>query len=156
MTCWLMGNDRIFGSLTNTFSRMRGWIGCCPDGSVGEFKQPPLCSQISLHRSLQTVSLTRDDLWKQQQSAPPFLSFFMAASSALKNSFPIISKNDTLPLWKTHFRSIQKMALFHSKKLIPNPLKKMAPFSSEKLSFFIPSNNNFLLSKTLSLDPFKQ
>ena len=165
MACWLMGNDQIFCSSANTFSRMRGWMGCCPYGFVGEFK----CRLLSL--------------WKV-----PINSFKQSSFSALKNSLSIYSNNHISALispcvnpFKQPLSALKKSFFFQfpqtsslrtQKLLAPIPLNNLSllsklffffrfpqttSFCSKKLHAPIPSNYLSPLSKTLFFfDPLKQ
>ena len=147
MACWLMGNDQIFGSSANTFSRMRGWMGCCRYGFVGEFK----CRLLSL--------------WKV-----PTDSFKQSSFSALKNSLSISSNNNIsvlispcvdpfkqpLSALKNSLHwSLQTASLTSQKLPTPIPSNNLSPLL-KNLFFSIPSNILSPHSKTPCTDPFKQ
>ena len=126
---------------------------CSQELLVNLFKQPYLCSHISLRQSLQTTSLRSQKLLAlipsnslSQLSKTTYTDPFKQPLSALKKSF--------------FFQFPQTSSLRTQKLLAPIPLNNLSPFSKttyiapfkqplsalKTLFFFsIPSNNLFLL-----------
>ena len=101
------------------FSKMHGWMGCCLGGSVSEFKQPPLCSQISLHwPSKQPLSQSLNSL---------FYIPWNSLSRALKTLSSDHLKQQLLTLWKCGLIFVQTAAYDPFKmptNLLPNGILK--------------------------------